>query len=299
MRTKILITGKNSFVGRNILHYSKFKNIEEISLFENKPENIDFGKYDVVIHLVAIVHQTKRIPVEDYFIINRDLCLEVANRAKKAGVKQFVFLSSVKVYGKFIPGSKPWNEFSECHPDDAYGKSKYEAEKALRKLEDADFRVAVVRTPLVYGEKVMANMLSIIKFISFSFIVPFKEIYNRRNFTSGENLVAFIDRIIEKNASGTFIAMDKEAISTTELVKMISDFMGKKIFLFKLPDFIIKTAVFLVPKIFDRLFGSFEIDNSSTLKILDFEPPVSITEGIKKMVESFKQKQSPRNSSKG
>src|ERR1035437_9439039 len=176
--TKILITGKNSFVGRNIRKFSKFKNVEEISLFENKPCDIDFGNYDVVIHLVAIVHQTRRIPEEEYFLINKDLCLKVAENAKKAGVKQFIFLSSVKVYGKFIPGSEPWYEDSKCLPDDSYGKSKYEAEKALRKLEDSGFIVSVVRTPLVYGKEVKANMLSIMKLVRASYILPFKDVHN-------------------------------------------------------------------------------------------------------------------------
>jgi nucleoside-diphosphate-sugar epimerase len=285
--TKILITGTNSFVGRNFIHYSKFKDIDEISLFDHKPEDIDFGKYNVVIHLVAIVHQTISIPDEEYFLINKDLCLKVAENAKSAHVKQFIFLSTVKVYGKFIPGSEPWNEYSECRPEDAYGKSKYEAEKGLRKLEGQDFIVSVIRTPLVYGEGVRANMLSIMKFINSSFILPFKDIKNRRNFTSAENLVGFIDRIIERRVSGTFIAMDDKAISTSALVKMISGFLGKKLILFKLPDFIIYTGMHLFPKIFERLYGSFEMDNNNTLKILDYKPPVSINDGIKKMVQSF------------
>jgi nucleoside-diphosphate-sugar epimerase len=286
--TKILITGTDSFVGKNFIQYSSYKNIDTISLFKNKPEDIDFEKYEVVIHLVAIVHQTISIPEEDYFRINKDLCLRVAENAKKAGIKQFIFLSTVKVYGKFIRGSKPWTEDSECYPDDSYGKSKYEAEKSLKELEDKDFIVSVLRTPLVYGEGVRANMLSIMKLISVSHILPFKDLHNRRNFTSAENLVAFIDRIIKIRASGTFIAMDDDAISTSQLVKLIARYLGRKIILFKLPDFIIKTGIFLFPNIFDRLYGSFEMDNSKTLKILDFKPPITINEGIKKMVESFK-----------
>lgn len=89
--TKVLITGANSFVGTNFQFFSKYKDVEEISLFENKPEDINFGKYDVVLHLAAIVHQSKKIPESEYFNVNRDLCLRVAKNAKKAGIKQFVF----------------------------------------------------------------------------------------------------------------------------------------------------------------------------------------------------------------
>jgi UDP-glucose 4-epimerase len=236
---------------------------------------------------VAIVHQKKTIPESQYFIINRDLCLKVAELAKKAGVKQFIFLSTVKVYGKFISGSEPWNEQSLCLPEDNYGKSKYEAELALKKLEGDGFTVSIIRTPLVYGEYVRANMLSIMKLVKRTRILPFKNVNNRRNFTGAENLVSFIDRIIERRASGIFIAMDEKAISTSELVKMISENLGKKIILFKIPDFIVKVGMSVLPSIFDRLYGSFEMDNSRTLKELNFKPPVAIDEGIKKMVKSF------------
>jgi nucleoside-diphosphate-sugar epimerase len=287
---KILITGTNSFVGTNFIRYSKFREVDEVSLFDSKPVDINYKGYDVIIHLVAIVHQTIKIPEEQYFKVNRDLCVEVAKHAKKAGVKQFVFLSTVKVYGKFIKGYSFWNEKSPCFPDDSYGKSKYAAELALKELNDANFTVSIVRTPLVYGEGVKANMLSILKLVKKSRFLPFKDIQNRRSFTSAENLIAFIDRIIEKRASGIFIAMDKEAISTTDLVEMISETLGRKVILFKMPDFIIKAGVSLLPKFFDRLYGSFEMDNNETLKILDFEPPVSTREGIQRLTQSFKDK---------
>ena len=294
---KILITGTDSFVGRNFIKYSKYKDIEEISLFTNKPEDVNFGKYNIVIHLVAIVHQKTTIPEDQYFIINRDLCLKVAELAKQAGVKQFVFLSTVKVYGKFVAGSEPWNEKSLCLPDDAYGKSKYEAELALRKLEDYSFTISIIRTPLVYGEYVRANMLSIMRLVDRTNILPFKNVNNRRSFTGAENLVRFIDRIIEKRASGIFIAMDEKAISTSELVKMIAENLGKKIILFKIPEFFIKIGMSVLPRIFDRLYGSFEMDNSRTIEILDFRPPIPTSEGIKKMVKSFEKKNiSPESS---
>ena len=172
---RILITGAESFIGTNFRKYSNYQNIREISLYENKPEEIDFSDVDVILHLAAIVHQSKKIKEEDYFLINRDLCRSVAEQAKKAGVKQFVFLSTVKVYGKFIPGSDPWNEDSVCHPEDSYGKSKYEAELALRNLDDSDFTVSIVRTPLVYGYGVKGNMLKLIRLVQTLRTLPFKK----------------------------------------------------------------------------------------------------------------------------
>lgn len=288
---KVLITGANSFVGRNYIKYSHNSEIDEISLIDNQPEEIDFSSYDVVLHLVAIVHQSKTISEKEYFRVNKDLCLQTAVEAKKTGVKQFVFLSTVKVYGKYLPGAGPWNESSICEPDDAYGKSKYDAEIALKELEDKNFTVSIVRTPLVYGEDVKANMRSIIKLVERFPILPLAKIKNKRSFTSVENLVAFIDRIIEKKASGVFIAKDEKVLSTTELVNYISKYLEKKLILIPVPRFIIKICMYIYPRIFDRLYGSFEMENSMTLEQLDFKPPLSVEEGIKKMILAYKSKE--------
>lgn len=286
-RLGILITGSNSFVGRNFINNSANNKVDEISLFETTPERINFNKYDVVLHLVAIVHQSKRIPESQYFAVNKDLCIQVAEQAKKSGVKQFIFLSTVKVYGKFKPGSGPWNEDSVCKPEDSYGKSKYEAEIALKKMETSDFTISIIRTPLVYGVGVKANMLSILRLVHRFKILPLANISNKRSFTSAENLVAFIDRIIELRASGVFIAMDQKPLSTTEIVNLISKYLNKKVYLFRMPGIFIRIGTTLIPKIFDRLYGSFEMDNNKTLTMLDFTPPVSTEEGIKKMVLSY------------
>ncbi|MBI9052575.1 MAG: NAD-dependent epimerase/dehydratase family protein [Bacteroidales bacterium] len=284
---KILVTGKNSFVGKNFIKQSKYDQIDEISLIENKPEEINFSDYDVVLHLVAIVHQSKQIEEKEYFRVNRDLCLRTAQEAKKAGVKQFVFLSTVKVYGSYNPEIGTWNESSICEPDDSYGKSKFAAEKELEKLVDKDFTVSIVRTPLVYGEDVKANMLSLINLVEKFPILPLGNSNNRRSFTSVQNLVAFIDRIIEKRLSGVFIAKDNRDLSTTELVTYISKFLKKKLFLLSIPRFIIYFGKRIYPKIFDRLYGSLEFENKETLERLDFSPPLSIDEGLRKMIKAY------------
>lgn len=289
---RILITGAGSFVGRNFIDNSVYKSVDEISLFDNKPEDIDFSNYDIVIHLVAIVHQSKRIKDDKYFKINRDLCLEIAEHARNGGVKQFIFLSTVKVYGEFIPNSGPWNEVSSCLPEDSYGKSKYEAEVALRKMETTNFIVSIIRTPLVYGVGVKANMLSILKLVDRFPVLPLAKVNNKRSFTSAENLVAFIDRIIERRVSGIFIAMDEKPLSTTDLVILISRYLNKRVFLFRMPEFIVKAGKYLIPKIFDRLYGSFEMDNSKTLQELNFKAPLSTEAGIEKMVIAYRQNRS-------
>jgi nucleoside-diphosphate-sugar epimerase len=283
---KILITGANSFIGTNFRIISKYQNTEEVSLKENSPDEIDFSQFEVVLHLAAIVHQSKKIDAEEYFYVNRDLCLRVAEQAKRAGVRQFIFLSSIKVYGRHTDDSGIWNEDSACDPEDTYGMSKFEAEIGLRELESSDFTVSIVRTPIVYGPGVTANILKLIKLIKTSPVLPFRLVNNNRHYTYVVNLVGFIDRIIEKRASGIFIAMDDKALSTTELVMTLSDLLHRKPVLFRLPEFIIKAGVALKPDIFERLYRSFYMDNTKTKRILDYSPPYSTAEGLAEMIFS-------------
>jgi UDP-glucose 4-epimerase len=268
-------------------------------LFEYKPEEFEFGRYDVVLHLAAIVHQSEKISEIEYFRVNRDLCLRVAKASKKAGVKQFVFLSTVKVYGEDGLSDEIRNELSECYPSDPYGKSKYAAETALKELEDSDFTISIIRTPLVYGEGVKANMLNLVTLVDSFPVLPLGKIENRRNFTFAENLVGFIDRIIEKRASGIFISMDEKAQSTTELINCISEALGKKVLLFKLPQIILWFSSLLFPEKLDRLFGSLEFDNSKTRTELDYTSQVPFEEGIRRMVNYYLQNKRLKIKDKG
>lgn len=286
--SRILITGANSFIGTNFIKCSQYKEVKEISLHNILPENINFRNIDVVLHLAAIVHKRKTTPQKSFLKINRDLCVEVATQAKKAGVRQFIFLSTAKVYGKFIEGSEPWNEDSVCHPADCYGRSKYEAELLLRELEDENFTVSIIRTPIVYGYGVKANMRILIKLIEHCRILPFGKIENTRNFTYIENLTAYIDRIMEKRSSGTFIAIDDKPLSSTDLTVLLLEYLNKKVTLFRMPALFIKAGFFFLPGLFGGLFGSFKLDNTKTKKRLDFSPPYTIEEGLKRMIMSYK-----------
>jgi nucleoside-diphosphate-sugar epimerase len=283
---KILITGANSFIGTNFRRISKYQNSEEVSLKENSPDEIDFSQFEIVLHLAAIVHQSKKIDAAEYFYVNRDLCLRVAEQAKRAGVRQFIFLSTIKVYGRHSDYSGIWNEDSVCDPEDTYGRSKFEAELGLKKLESTDFTVSIVRTPIVYGPGVTANILKLIKLIKTSPVLPFRQVNNNRHYTYVVNLIGFIDRIIERRASGIFIAMDDKALSTTELVMNLSYLLHQKPVLFRLPEFVIKVGVTLMPDIFERLYRSFYMDNTKTKRILDYSPPYSTAEGLTEMIFS-------------
>jgi len=286
MEQRILVIGKNSFIGKHFKLKSQFKSIDTVSLREKKPGEIFFKDYDVVLYLPAIVHQTSKIPEDEYYRVNRDLCLNVAQRAKKDEIKQFIFLSTIKVYGSKNDNTIR-NEFSDCFPDDAYGKSKYQAEKGLQALEDDHFKVSILRTPLVYGEGVKANMLKIVRIVEKYNILPFAGIKNKRSFTYAGNLVSYIDCIIDKNASGTFIAMDDKSLSTTDLVTLIAKNLNKKLKLFKIPGFLVKTGFFIFPGIFKRLFSSLVFNNDFTNSTLNYNQPFSTEQGIERMVNDY------------
>jgi nucleoside-diphosphate-sugar epimerase len=284
---RILITGTNSFIGTNFCKTTRFEDHTEISLRKNEISEIDFSKFDVILHLAAIVHQSKITDSKKYYKVNKDLPVILALKAKNAGVRQFIFLSTIKVYGKHQKNSEPWNENSPCYPDDAYGKSKYEAEIELKKLECSSFTVSIVRTPIVYGPGVGANILKLIKLIEAFPLLPFKNVKNNRHYTFVDNMVGFLDRIIELKASGTFIVMDDEPLSTTELVIRMSKLLHKNTRLFRFPAFITQIGIYVFPSVFDRLYGSFYLDNSKTKRILNYSPPFTAEEGLLDLISSY------------
>lgn len=285
--TTILVTGSSGFLGTNFIRISPEYNIKEVDLLHLKVSEINFTGCDCVLHLAALVHQMKGAPGEKYFTVNRDLAYEVAKRSKAHGVKQFVFMSSVKVYGESTTGKNPWVENTFCNPIDPYGESKFQAEKLLQSLEDKHFRVAIIRSPLVYGPGVGANMLNLIKLIDRYPILPLGGIHNKRSMVYVGNLVALVKQIINNEESGIYIAGDKTTLSTTTLAELIARSLNKRIFLMKIPDIVVSGLKHLKPSITDRIWGSLEIDNSITNNRLGFQPPYPTENGIQAMVEWY------------
>lgn len=283
----IMITGANSFIGSYFKSHSKGNEITEVCLLENKPEDISCVNKDVVFHVAAIVHQDKAIPEETYFKVNSDLAYEVAKKAKQDGVKQFIFMSTVKVYGENSTVEKPWTEYSECLPVDAYGKSKLEAEKRLMELNDKTFVVSIIRTPVVYGSGVKGNIQKIAKFVKKWKFIPFKGINNKRAMVYIGNLIALIHQVIEKQQFGIFLASDDKIISTSEFVKHLITSSGKKKYFITFPVLFQKLIKLLKPNLYNRLFDSMVIDNSKTFKELNYMPPYSIEFGLKDVVKSL------------
>jgi len=277
----ILITGASGYVGRNFIRLSKQKyQIHTFSLQKESLENLDLSNLDVILHCAALVHQTQPYPQDVYNHINRDYPYELASKAKRAGVKQFVFLSTIAVYGEsetFLTEDTP------CKPFTPYGKSKLEAEQKLRSLEDENFTVSIIRPPMIYGKNAPGNIQTLIKLIKKAPLLPFGDIRNKRTFVYIDNLIQMIDTIIEQKASGTFLAGDTTPLSTSTLIQLIAEAMDKKIILFKLP-FLSIFLQKLKPSLYQKLYTNLEIDNRKTLKTLQFKNPYSPIEGIKLMI---------------
>lgn len=271
----LMITGASGFIGSNFIkRYKEKYNIIPMDLLKVKPEEIDFNGVDTVLHLAALVHQMQGAPREKYFEVNTKLTKKVAEEAKKQGIKHFVFYSTVKVYGydgDLYNHSMILNEESECNPvNDPYGESKWEAEKILKALENSNFKVGIIRPPMVYGKGVKGNMESLIKYDK-----------NRRSLVNIENLMYLTTLVIDKEAQGIFLPLDEKNISLKEIVVGIEKaYSLKRINVSMIqPIFWLLTKV--KPNIMVRLFGTLQFDNKLTREKLGYIPKVKYVEGIR------------------
>ena len=279
----LLLTGSSGFVGSYFMtnYWTKY-NIKTFSFRDNNFSSLHVEDVDVVMHLSALVHQMGGASEEEYEKINVTQTLELAKKAKRSGVKHFIFMSTVKVYGEET--SSVYTESSTCRPEDDYGRSKLKAENELLKLEDASFKVSIIRTPIVYGYGVKANIKSLINLVSKVPVLPFTNIDNKRSMVYVGNLCHLIDEIIKKKVTGVFLASDYKAISTTELIELIAKNLDKKVYLVKIPFF--ESLLKLVkPSFHKRLYESLEVDNSKTKDILKFKNIYSVQDGIKFMIK--------------
>ncbi|MDX1810286.1 MAG: NAD-dependent epimerase/dehydratase family protein [Sulfurospirillaceae bacterium] len=283
---KLLITGSNGFVGSYFIDkYSDTYDIVRFSFLHDTLHDLQIRDVDVVIHLSALVHQMGGASAEEYERVNVTQTSELAKIAKEAGVKQFVFMSTVKVYGEET--DNVYTEKSPCNPEDEYGKSKLKAERELQKLEDESFIVSIIRTPIIYGYGVKANIKNLINLVKKVPILPFGDIQNRRSMTYIGNLCHLIDELIKQRTGGIFLASDDKPISTTEFIRQIAKNLDKKTYLIKVP-FFESLLKLLKPSFHKRLYGSLEIDNKLTKEKLDLKNPYSTQEGISLMIGSKK-----------
>lgn len=227
---KILITGENSYIGNSFLswmeQYEKDYKIFKIGLRDDTWINKDFSEYDCIIHLAAIVHKKGKRDYDLYNKINTDLSYKVAMKAKNEGVAQFIYFSSMSVYG-LTTGEI--NKNTKCKPNTPYGRSKYDAEKKISSLVDSEFTVAIVRPPMVYGINSKGNYTKLSRLSKSLKLFP--KFNNERSMIYIENLCCFLKILIDFTLGGTFCPQNKDYVCTYELVNEIARLSKSKLIL--------------------------------------------------------------------
>ncbi|WP_323593989.1 NAD-dependent epimerase/dehydratase family protein [Aliarcobacter butzleri] len=281
--SKLLITGSNGFIGNYFIN--KYKNkydIKTFSFLKDDINRLDCNSIDIVFHLSALVHQMGGASASEYEKINVTQTLQLAKKAKESGVKNFVFMSTVKVYGEET--NSKYIENTVCNPEDDYGKSKLKAEHELQKLEDENFKISIIRTPIVYGYGVKANIKNLISLVNKVPVLPFGKIKNKRSMVYIGNLCHLVDEIITQEKKGIFLASDDEPLSTSKLIELIAKNLDKKIYLIKIPFFETLLKI-LKPTFHKRLYGSLEIDNTITKEKLNLKNPYDVEDGVRFMIK--------------
>ncbi|EXM38188.1 NAD-dependent epimerase [Ruminococcus albus SY3] len=266
---KILITGANSYIGTSFEKYmAQFGaeyQIDTVDMIGDAWRSKDFSEYDSVFHVAGIAHSDNgKISKEKeklYYAVNTDLTVETAKKAKAEGVKQFIFMSSAIVYGNSGPigKGKRITKDTPVRPANCYGDSKVQAENGLRKLDDDNFKVVILRPPMIYGKGSKGNYPLMSKMAQKLPIFPY--VKNRRSMLYIENLCEFIRLMIENNEQGTFWPQNKEYSNTSEMVKMIGAAHGKNVHLIHGFEWALK-IMGLFTGLVDKAFGNLYYDKS-------------------------------------
>ncbi|MFL2133615.1 NAD-dependent epimerase/dehydratase family protein [Desemzia sp. FAM 23990] len=287
MTKKILITGKNSYVGNQLADWlnkepEKYTVVKE-SVRDGKWKEIDFSVFDVVVHVAGIAHQdTKKDQEELYYKVNTNLTIDIATKAKAEGVQQFIFMSSMIVYGgsSRIGETKVITKETTPDPVNFYGNSKLLAENGILPLQSEDFNIAVIRPPMIYGKDSKGNYPILAKFAKISPIFP--DIDNQRSMLHIDNLTELIRLIIDDQEKGIFFPQNKEYVKTAEMVKLIAKVNGKKIQLTKLFNPLLNKLGSNLPVV-NKVFGNLLYDKElskykRTYTINNLEESIRITE---------------------
>lgn len=282
---KILITGKGSYIGTNLIKWLESKEeeyyCEELDVKGNSWKTYDFSTFDIVFHVAGIAHVSTDPGLEElYYKVNRDLTVEVAKKAKHDGVHQFIFMSSMIVYGDGTLSNKVITEETIPNPSNFYGRSKLEAEFGINELSDQSFNVAILRPPMIYGKNSRGNYPKLAKLAQIAPIFP--NIDNERSMLHINNLMELLYYIIKYNEFGLFFPQNTEYVKTSELVKEISDVHNKVLLLTKLFNPLVSPFINRVT-LLNKLFGNLKYSkNLSELKynyqIVDFKESIKLTE---------------------
>jgi len=250
---------------------------------------------EVVVHAAARVHvmnEEATDPMAAFRLVNVEATLNLARQAADAGVRRFIFISSIKVNGE---GTEPGAAFTADDlpaPVDPYGVSKFEAEMGLRYLaESVPMEIVIIRPVLVYGPGVKANFLNMIRWLQRGLPLPLGAIDNKRSLVSLDNLIDLIVTCFDHPlaANQTFLVSDGEDVSTTQLLCKIGRALGQRVFLLPVPVGLMSCVARLLGKgaIAQRLFGSLQVDIEKNKRLLGWTPPVTLDRGLSAAVQPF------------
>lgn len=310
---KVLLTGATGFVGNRVAErLSVDSGLEvtcavrrsgstpgarEVPIGELGPDSdwlAAVSGQDIVIHTAARAHVMKDQaidPLAEYRKVNVAGTLRLARQAVKAGVRRFVFVSSIKVNGEQTTEGVPFTAEQLPAPEDAYGISKLEAEQALQALaEETGMEVVIIRPPIVYGPGVKGNFATMIKLVHKGLPLPLGAVHNKRSLVALDNLVDLIITCIDHPgaANQVFLAGDGKDLSTTELLRGIGNAMGKPARLIPVPPGLLMFGAGLLGKkdVAQRVLGSLQVDISNARNLLGWEPPLSVEEGLRRCFDS-------------
>lgn len=312
--SNILLTGATGFVGNRLLaklqdkgHLCRAAVRRPSSSVDVQTDSVVVGEVDantdwskavkdieVIVHLAArvhVMHDQADNPLVEFRKINLDGTRSLAEAAVKAGVKRFVYISTIKVNGEATKDS-PFTSQDAPSPSDPYAIAKWEAEKALQEIsQESGLEVVVIRPPLVYGPGVKANFLNLIKLVRKRVPLPLAGIKNKRTLVALDNLVDLIMNCCEHpDAAGhIFLAGDDESVSTAELIAKIAGAFGQRSPAFSLSPILMAWATRLLGKqaVWHRLSESLQVDTSEAKKVMGWQPVTSMDEELKRIASSM------------
>lgn len=316
--TRVLVTGATGFVGRalsaELLRHghtvrAALRRMEDRTrLTLEEVETIAVGTLhaatdwhnalagcEAIVHLAARVHVMRDEATDaltEFRAVNVEGTLNLAHQAAKAGVRRFIYLSSVKVNGEQTLPGQPFTEQDVPAPLDPYGISKHEAEEGLRKLaQQTGMEVVIIRPPLVYGPGVRANFLNMMRWLHKRVPLPFGAISNRRSLVALDNLIDFIVICLEHPAAAnqTFLISDGEDLSTSDLLRRMGRALGRPARLIPVPASLLEAGAALLGRrdMTQRLCGSLQTDISKARVLLGWHPAISVDEGLRRAAQGF------------
>ncbi|MDY0211703.1 MAG: SDR family oxidoreductase [Desulfuromonadaceae bacterium] len=306
----ILVTGADGFIGQHLCvclgQEHKVRRSVRRHALENECLPVEaIGEIDaatdwtsalagveVVVHAAARVHIMKEKdadPTAQFHRVNAAGSLNLARQAAKAGVRRFIFLSTIKVNGEQNVAGQPFSASDRPAPEDPYALSKYAAEIGLQGLGvETGMEIVIIRPPLVYGVGVKGNFATLIHLLEKRVPLPFGAIHNKRSLVGVDNLTDLIATCIWHPAAANqvFLAADGEDLSTSELLRRLAQALGKSALLLPVPVVVLEFGAKVLGKqaVAQRIFGSLQVDICKTQDVLGWTPPVSVDEGLRRAV---------------